>query len=179
VVTLTELLTAKDHHGKSIQVCPFRKNVAVTTFVLSFSAATFSGKNSKMPRKRDLVLGWFNRSRNPSPARPVQQASSSNVGATSSTSLPLTTHPQLSQAGSPGVLSPVSEVTSSSTSPIESNVKEVASIAWEGVKTALVLLKESSDWFPPLKSATGGFLALVDATEVSGTNLILSSNHLT
>ena len=46
-------------------------------------------------------------------------------------------------------------------------------VAWEGVKTALVLLKESSDWFPPLKSATGGLLALVDATEVSETNLPL------
>jgi len=52
-------------------------------------------------------------------------------------------------------------------------------VAWEGVKTALVLLKESSDWFPPLKSATGGLLALVDATEVSETIFPLSSNHLT
>ena len=45
--------------------------------------------------------------------------------------------------------------------------KEVASVAWEGVKTALVLLKESSDWFPPVKSATGIFLAFIDAIEVS------------
>jgi len=53
------------------------------------------------------------------------------------------------------------------------------SVAWEGVKTALVPLKESSDWFPPLKSATGGLLAFIDATEVSKMNFPLSLNHLT
>jgi len=52
-------------------------------------------------------------------------------------------------------------------------------VAWEGVKTALVLLKESSDWFPPLKLATGGLLAFIDATKVSEMNFPLSSNHLT
>jgi len=45
-----------------------------------------------------------------------------------------------------------------------------SNVAWEGVKTALVLLKESSDWFPPLKLATGGLLAFIDATEVSKMN---------
>jgi len=49
----------------------------------------------------------------------------------------------------------------------ESNAREVAGVAWEGVKTALVILKESSDWFPPLKVATGAFVALIDAIEVS------------
>ena len=39
----------------------------------------------------------------------------------------------------------------------ESIVKEVASVAWEGVKTSLVFLSESSCWFLPLKSAIGGF----------------------
>jgi len=136
-----------------------------------------------MPRKRDRVLDWFNRSRNASPASTVQRPSSSDVGQTISTAASSSAHPQLFQAGSSGVVSPVPQLTSSiipsrNHLSTESSVKEVASVAWEGIKTALVLLKESSDWFPPLKSAIGGFLALIDATEVSETTF-LSSNHLT
>jgi len=68
----------------------------------------------------------------------------------------------------------VPQVTSSSTDSTPSTGSSVkANVAWEGVKTALVLLKESSGWFPPLKSAIGGFLALVDATEVSEMNFPL------
>ena len=44
------------------------------------------------------------------------------------------------------------------------SIKEVA---WEGVKTALVLLKENSAWLPQLKAATSGLIALIDALEVT------------
>ena len=54
-----------------------------------------------------------------------------------------------------------------------SKVKEVARVAWEGPKTSLVLLNESSGCLPPLKAAVGGLVALIDAIEVSGTNLLL------
>src|SRR5260221_6532796 len=119
-----------------------------------------------MPRKRDRVLGWFFRSRNASPASTVQRPSSSDVGPTISTAAPSSAHPQLLQAGSSGVVMPAPQVTSITPSR-DLLSKEVASVAWEGVKTALVLLKESSDWFPPVKSATGIFLAFIDAIEVS------------
>jgi len=39
-------------------------------------------------------------------------------------------------------------------------------LSWEAVKTTLVLIKESSDAFPPLKSAVGGLVALIDMIEV-------------
>ena len=55
-----------------------------------------------------------------------------------------------------------------------SKVKEVASVAWEGVKTSLALLNESAGCLPPLKAAVGGLVALIDAIEVSETNLPLS-----
>ena len=148
----------------------------------------------KMPRKRNLVLGFFRRSRNASPSPTVQQASSNvgsttslvlaHEGATGAPSIP-SAHSQLSQAGSSGVVLPVPQVTSSitpswnpSTQPTESSAKEVASIAWEGVKMALILLKESSDWLPQLKVATGGFLALINAIEVRWTNILLSLSNL-
>jgi hypothetical protein len=50
----------------------------------------------------------------------------------------------------------------------------MAGVAWEGVKCALVLLKECSDVLPPLKAATGGLVALIDAIEVSETNVPFS-----
>jgi len=157
---------------------------------LSVLVTALNRKNLKMPRKRDRILGFFNRSRNASPAQVDQQASSSIVDSTSSTALaqsvPSIFHPQSSQASLPALVSPVLQVASSFilsrnplTPPTESNIKEVTSVAWEGVKTALVLLKENSDWFPPLKSATGGLLAFIDATEVSKTISPFSSNHLT
>jgi len=119
-----------------------------------------------MPRKRDLILGFFGRSRNKSPAPatsnvvPTTSPALAHKGATSTTA-PSAAHPQAASS----LVSPVTQATPA----IESRAKEMASVAWEGVKTALVLLKESSDWFPPLQAATGGFLALVDAIEVSET----------
>jgi len=56
-----------------------------------------------------------------------------------------------------------------------SKVKEVAGVAWEGLKTSLALLNESSGCLPPLKAAVGGLVALIDAIEVSETDLPLSS----
>ena len=44
-----------------------------------------------------------------------------------------------------------------------------------GLKTSLALLNESAGCLPPLKAAVGGLVALIDAIEVSETNLPLSS----
>src|SRR5258707_1811213 len=83
----------------------------------------------KMPQKRDRIRDFlFNRSRNPSP-------------------IPQDQRNPLSQAGSSSTVSPVSTwnpLTQVSPST-ESNANEMASAAWEGVKTALVLVKKSSD----------------------------------
>ncbi len=161
--------------GKSITVTSlyilFGTEAVIVRITLS-PYNSFQLTNLKMSRKRDRITGWFNRSRNISPAPTAQQASSSNVGQMPSTVLLPSAQPQLCQVSSS--IPPLSPLTPST----ESSVKEVASVAWEGVKTALILLKESSDWFPPLKSAIGGFLALIDAIEVSETTF-LSSNHLT
>jgi len=111
-----------------------------------------------MPRKRDQIRDFLFK-RNASPSLPDQQyllfqAASDSSGAV----LPVPNTPTRNQ----------------STALTEINVKEVAAVAWEGVKTALVLLKESSDWFPPLKAASGGVVALIDTIEVSRTNFFLS-----
>ena len=45
--------------------------------------------------------------------------------------------------------------------------KKAGADAWSGLKLALELLKESSDVFPPVKSAVAGFLGVVDIFEVS------------
>jgi hypothetical protein len=42
----------------------------------------------------------------------------------------------------------------------------VRSVAFQGFKTVLTLIRESADVFPPLKSVAGGILALVDVLEV-------------
>src|SRR5258708_31191479 len=133
-----------------------------------------------MPRKRNLILGFFDRSRTTSPAPTAQQANSNVVsmtslarahgGATSTSGV----HPLLTQAAS-SVGSPVTQAAPA----IESSAKEMATVAWESVKTALILLQESSDWFPQLKAATGGFLALVNAIEVSETIFSLSLHSIT
>ena len=47
--------------------------------------------------------------------------------------------------------------------------------AWTGLKVALGLVKESSDVFPPLKSAVAGFLGVVDIFEVSNLISLLHS----
>jgi hypothetical protein len=42
----------------------------------------------------------------------------------------------------------------------------VASIGFQGFKTALTMIREAAGAFPPLKSVTGGLLALIDIVEV-------------
>ena len=44
-----------------------------------------------------------------------------------------------------------------------------------GVKILLDIAKESSDWFPPLKSALGGVSALIRHYEVDHFSLFLSA----
>jgi len=58
--------------------------------------------------------------------------------------------------------------------PPTSRGKIALSLSWEAVKTALVLIKESSDAFPPLKSAVGGLVALIDMIEVRKTVILVS-----
>ena len=50
------------------------------------------------------------------------------------------------------------------TLPAKKNIERVA----DGTKILLDIAKESSDWFPPLKSALGGVCALVKHYEVIG-----------
>ena len=84
------------------------------------------------------------------------------------TNAPSSAHPSTSQV--------ISSSTSGNLAPnTGSKVKELASVAWEGVKISLALLNESSGCLPPLKAAVGGLVALIDAIEVSETNLPLSS----
>ena len=47
-----------------------------------------------------------------------------------------------------------------------SKIKGAFGLAWDGLDTALRLLKESSDAFPPLKSAVGGVISLIDLVQV-------------
>jgi len=111
-----------------------------------------------MPRKRDRIRDFlFKRNTSPPPQYSSFQTANSS---SSSAVLPV---PDTSSRNQLTVL----------------NESSVATVAWESVKTALALLKESSDWFPPLKAATGGLVALIDTVEVSKTNSSLSSHRLT
>jgi len=121
-----------------------------------------------MPPKRYRFFN-FSKSRNASPApsrpsSPVRPSAVTQKGADA----PSSAH----------AVPSASQVTSSSTSGnlapnTGSKVKEVASVAWEGVKTSLALLNESAGCLPPLKAAVGGLVALIDAIGVSKTNLPL------
>ena len=53
-------------------------------------------------------------------------------------------------------------------SPDHSNSPAKKKKAVDGAKILLDIAKESSDWFPPLKSALGGVCALVKHYEVIG-----------
>ena len=141
-----------------------------------------------MPPKRNRFLK-FSKSQNagPAPSRPLSLVHQST--SESSTTIPSIRHSTATQKGanapsSAYAVPSTSQVTPSCTSGNRLNlappntgskVKEVAGVAWEGVKTSLVLLNESSDCLPPLKASVGGLVALIDAIEVSETNLPLSS----
>jgi hypothetical protein len=60
------------------------------------------------------------------------------------------------------------DVSQSATSPPTNlqKVKAGGAVVFEGLKTTLRALKESSDAFPPLKAAVGGLLACIDMVEV-------------
>jgi hypothetical protein len=66
---------------------------------------------------------------------------------------------------------------SPNTPPPATNViqtaKDVRSVAWAGLMTALGALKESSGVFPPLKSAVSGLLECLDVLQVSSQNSII------
>jgi hypothetical protein len=52
---------------------------------------------------------------------------------------------------------------------VSSDVRDktsAASIGFQGFKTALTLVREAADAFPPLKSVAGGLLGLIDIVEV-------------
>jgi hypothetical protein len=53
-----------------------------------------------------------------------------------------------------------------STASVFRTAKEVGSVAWAGLGTALRVMKESSEVFPPLKSAVSGLLACLDVFQV-------------
>jgi hypothetical protein len=59
------------------------------------------------------------------------------------------------------------------------NVKDTGSVAWVGLGSALRVLKESSDVFPPLKSAVSGLLACLDVLQVNTWDSIINGllNH--
>jgi hypothetical protein len=115
-----------------------------------------------MPRRRDRIPEIVSRNGDPAPPQlpsPAQQPASSNGTSGSKSSIPISSGNQLRQ-------------TPPSTG---SRRKEAASVAWEAVKTALVILRGSSEWLPPLKAAAGGLVALIDAMEVSEMNFPFSS----
>jgi len=63
--------------------------------------------------------------------------------------------------------------------PSTSRGRTALALSWEAVKTTLVLIKESSDAFPPLKSAVGGLVALIDMIEVRNTVIPVSPDEFT
>ena len=54
-------------------------------------------------------------------------------------------------------------------------IANAASVGFEGLKTTLRTIKETADVFPPLKSAVGGLLALIEMVEVCVVNDWLQS----
>jgi len=124
-----------------------------------------------MPPERFLK---FSKSRNasPSPSRPPSPVHKSASAVTQKgANAPSSAH----------AVPSTSQVTSSSSTSgnqlnlappnTGSKIEEVAGVAWEGVKTSLALLNESSGCLPPLKAALGGLVTLIEAIEVSETNL--------
>jgi hypothetical protein len=55
---------------------------------------------------------------------------------------------------------------------IPSAARDIGNAAWIGLGTALSVLKDSSDAFPPFKSAVGEFLECIDLFQVSMVTLI-------
>ena len=51
--------------------------------------------------------------------------------------------------------------------PVSDKGKDRLGVVWNGLQTALGVLKESSDVFPPLESAVGGLVACLNVIQVS------------
>jgi len=49
--------------------------------------------------------------------------------------------------------------------PVSDKGKDRLGVVWNGLQTALGVLKESSDVFPPLKSAVGGLVACLNVVQ--------------
>ncbi|KAF4609717.1 hypothetical protein D9613_011997 [Agrocybe pediades] len=60
---------------------------------------------------------------------------------------------------------PSSNPASTHHAPQQHDLKDSAKTAWNAMETVLLLLKESADAFPPLKSAVGGLVACLDLTK--------------
>lgn len=72
---------------------------------------------------------------------------------------------QITSAGPPAAVNSIQPANSESRAA--QAAKKVGEDAWTGLKATLELVKESSDVFPPLKSAVGGFLGVIGIFEVS------------
>jgi len=59
--------------------------------------------------------------------------------------------------------------------PVSDKGKDRLGVVWNGLQTALGVLKESSDVFPPLKSAVGGLVACLNVVQVSDCRLFFSN----
>jgi hypothetical protein len=109
----------------------------------------------------------------PSPhAHPLTGTAISQHGVNTSHTPPAQSLPTTSTASSPRAnASPSLNAPRPTTSAFQ-NAKEVGSVAWTGLETALRVLKESSDVFPPLKSAVSGLLACLDILQVGNMDSI-------
>ena len=70
------------------------------------------------------------------------------------------------QAPAPPPSGTVGDLSANAESTLALAAKKAGAEAWSGLKVALRLLEKGSDVFPPLKSAVGGFLGVVDIFEV-------------
>ena len=74
-----------------------------------------------------------------------------------------------------GSVQPVLSKDSALGPPVSNKGKDRLGVVWNGLQTALGVLKESSDAFPPLKSAVGGLVACLNVIQVRGCRLFLSN----
>jgi len=74
-----------------------------------------------------------------------------------------------------GSVQPVLSKDSALEPPVSNKGKDRLGVVWNGLQTALGVLKESSDAFPPLKSAVGGLVACLNVIQVRDCCLFLSN----
>ena len=106
------------------------------------------------------------RSRSSSPRpTPDAQASSTPVGPTISSSIPGIPDAQSLDSPSLTNIYP-SIVIDPAGDEAPGRVADLASAAFQGVKTTLLLVERASDAFPPLKSTIAGLLGVINIVEV-------------